>query len=192
MHYIYISYYVVSDGPNGNYQHSEYDYLHQDRLVDAIYSFSGDPITSTSQGDLIQRSLTYDVPESYIGAYGGSVQAFASRLKVVAFITDGNEVINASGDSAPMPVKDLAVINLADTESIVDDIDEPQTISARIFNYGGSAASNFEISYQIDNGDIVSETFNGSIDSWGYLDYTFNTQLDASSWVADVDYNITS
>ena len=182
--------YVVSDGPNGNYQHSEYDYLHQDRLVDAIYDFSGDPIISTSQGDLIERSLTYDVPDSYIGAYGGSVKAFASRLKVVAFITDGNEVINASGDSAPMPVKDLAVINLADTETIVADADEPQTISARIFNYGGSAVSNFEISYQIDSGEIISETFDGSVDSWDYVDYTFNTQLDASSWVEEVDYNI--
>ena len=183
--------YVVSDGPNGNYQHSEYDYLHQDRLVDAIYSFSGDPITSTSEGDVIERSLTYDVPDYYVGAYGGSVEAFASRLKVVAFITDGNEVINVSGDSAPMPAKDLAVINLADTESIVDDINEPQSISARIFNYGESSASNFEISFQVDSGDIVSETFDGSIDSWGYLDYTFNTQLDTSSWVADVDYSIT-
>ena len=183
--------YVVSDGPNANYQHNEYDYLHQDRLVDAIYSFSGDPITTTSEGNFIERSITYDVPESYAGYYGGTVEAFASRLKVVAFITDGEEIINASGDSATMAEKDLAVINLADTENIVDDINEPQTISARIFNYGASAESNFEISFQIDSGEIVSETFNGSIESWGYLDYTFNTQLDASSWIADVDYNIT-
>ena len=183
--------YVVSDGPNDNYQHSEYDYLHQDRLVDAIYSFEGDPISSTSQGSFIERSLTYDVPDSYIGANGGSVEAFASRLKVVAFINDGNEVINVSGDSAPMPDNDLAIINLADTETIVEDADSTQPISARIFNYGGSAVSNFEISYQIDNGDIVSETFDGSIESWGYADYTFNTQLNASSWVEDVDYNIT-
>ena len=48
-----------------------------------------------------------------------------------------------------------------------------KTISARIFNYGASAESNFEISYQIDSDDIVSETFNGTIEPWGYLDYTF-------------------
>ena len=97
--------YVVSDGPNANYQHNEYDYLHQDRLVDAIYSFSGDPITTTSEGNFVERSITYDVPESYVGFYGGSVEAFASRLKVVAFITDGEEIINASGDSATMAEK---------------------------------------------------------------------------------------
>ena len=43
----------------------------------------------------------------------------------------------------------------------------------------------------MDNGDVVTETFNGSISSWGYSDHTFSTQFDSSSWEQDQFYTLT-
>ena len=64
------------------------------------------------------------------------------------------------------------------------------TVKARIFNYGANPVSNFDISYQLDNGDVVTETFNGSISSWGYSDHTFSTQFDSSSWEQNQFYTL--
>ena len=179
---------VVSDGPNTSYGHNEYDYLHKDILVDMYHGMSGDPINTTSSGSFIDRTYTYQVPAIY-----NDVEAFITRMKVVAYVseTQSQMIVNGNGAAIPFPEKDLAVVNLAGMQTVYTETEPMGTVKARIFNYGANPVSNFDISYQLDNGDVVSETFNGSIGSWGYSDHTFSTQFDSSSWVQDQFYTLT-
>ena len=179
---------VVSDGPNTSYGHNEYDYLHKDILVDMFHGMSGDPISTTSSGSFVDRTYTYQVPAIY-----NDVEAFLTRMKVVAYIseTQSQMIVNGNGASIPFPEKDLAVVNLAGMQTVYTETEPLGTVTARIFNYGANTVSNFDISYQLENGDVVTETFDGSIGSWGYSDHTFSTQFDSSSWVQDQFYTLT-
>ena len=179
---------VVSDGPNTSYGHNEYDYLHKDILVDMFHGMSGDPISTTSSGSFIDRTYTYQVPAIY-----NDVEAFLTRMKVVAYVTETQSqmIVNGNGASIPFPEKDLAIVNLAGMQTVYTETEPIGTVTARIFNYGANPVSNFNISYQLDNGDVVTETFNGSIGSWGYSDHTFSTQFDSSSWIQDQFYTLT-
>jgi len=179
---------VVSDGPNTSYGHNEYDYLHKDILVDMYHGMSGDPISTTNSGSFIDRTYTYQVPAIY-----NDVEAFLTRMKVVAYVTETQSqiIVNGNGASIPYPEKDLAVVNLAGMQTVYTETEPMGTVTARIFNYGANPVSNFDISYQLENGDVVTETFNGSISSWGYSDHTFSTQFDSSSWEQDQFYTLT-
>ena len=178
---------VVSDGPNTSYGHNEYDYLHKDILVDMYHGMSGDPISTTSSGSFIDRTYTYQVPAIY-----NDVDAFLTRMKVVAYVaeTQSQMIVNGNGASIPFPEKDLAVVNLGGMQTVFTEPYGEEYVTARIFNYGANTISNFEVSYQLENGDVISETFNGSIDSWGYSDHTFSIPFDTSAWVEDQDYTI--
>ena len=178
---------VVSDGPNTSYGHNEYDYLHKDILVDMYHGMSGDAISTTSSGSFIDRTYTYQVPAIY-----NDVAAFLTRMKVVAYVseTQSQMIVNGNGASIPYPEKDLAVVNLGGMQTVFTEPYGEEYVTARIFNYGANTISNFEVSYQLDNGDVVSETFNGSIGSWGYSDHTFSIPFDTSTWVEDQDYTI--
>ena len=179
---------VVSDGPNSSYGHNEYDYLHKDILVDMYHGMSGDPISTTNSGSFIDRTYSYQVPAIY-----NDVEAFLTRMKVVAYVTETQSqmIVNGNGASIPFPEKDLAVVNLAGMQTVYTETEPMGTVTARIFNYGANPVSNFDISYQLENGDVVTETFNGSISSWGYSDHTFGTQFDSSSWEQDQFYTLT-
>ena len=179
---------VVSDGPNSSYGHNEYDYLHKDILVDMYHGMSGDPISTTNSGSFIDRTYTYQVPAIY-----NDVEAFLTRMKVVAYVTETQSqmIVNGNGASIPYPEKDLAVVNLAGMQTVYTETEPMGTVTARIFNYGANPVSNFDINYQLENGDVVTETFNGSISSWGYSDHTFSTQFDSSSWEQDQFYTLT-
>lgn len=50
-----------------------------------------------------------------------------------------------------------------------------------IFNYGGSAITNFEVSYTVNGGAPVTETVTATIPSATSYDYTFATPFDASA-----------
>ena len=57
-----------------------------------------------------------------------------------------------------------------------------ESIKATIFNYGQNPASNFDVSYQIDGGTKISETYVGpSIPSNATTQFTFATKADLSN-----------
>jgi hypothetical protein len=55
-----------------------------------------------------------------------------------------------------------------------------ENISVSIFNYGEDSASNFDITYQLDSGDLITETYTGSIASNETGEFTFSTTVDLS------------
>ncbi len=56
-----------------------------------------------------------------------------------------------------------------------------ETIIATITNYGSVDASNFDISYQVDGGTVVTETVTGTVPQGGTLDYSFTQTADLST-----------
>ncbi|MCD4737508.1 MAG: carboxypeptidase-like regulatory domain-containing protein, partial [Bacteroidales bacterium] len=57
---------------------------------------------------------------------------------------------------------------------------EIETVEIRITNFGTAAQSNFDVSYQVNSGPIVTEIFTGNIPGWGVADYTFTQVVDLS------------
>jgi subtilisin-like proprotein convertase family protein len=55
-----------------------------------------------------------------------------------------------------------------------------ETISVTIFNYGQNAASNFPVTYQIDGGAVINETFTGTIAPATSASFSFATTADMS------------
>lgn len=73
---------------------------------------------------------------------------------------------------APNFTNDVGVVAITNPNNGTLTIAESVTIS--IFNYGQNAASNFPVSYQINGGTVITETFTGTIPSAGYATYTFS------------------
>lgn len=53
----------------------------------------------------------------------------------------------------------------------------PVTVSATVLNFGSSPESNFDVSYQLDSGPVVSETFTGTLAAGAQVIYDFATPL---------------
>ena len=56
-----------------------------------------------------------------------------------------------------------------------------ESVTITIFNYGENDISNFEVSYQLDGGDITTETFTGSIVTGESAQYTFSATVNMST-----------
>lgn len=70
---------------------------------------------------------------------------------------------------------DVGVINL--NSPISATLTSNETVTITIFNYGLSAASNFDVSYQVDGGTVITETFTGTLASQTTAQYTFTTPV---------------
>ena len=56
-----------------------------------------------------------------------------------------------------------------------------ESVTVSIFNYGENAASNFDVSYQLDSGTIITETYSGTVESTETVQHTFSTTVDLST-----------
>lgn len=80
---------------------------------------------------------------------------------------------------APDNQNDVGVITVTNpTDGVLTDQEE---ITVTLFNFGLNAQSNFEVSYQIDSGTIITETFTNTINSSESADFTFSTTADLST-----------
>tara|TARA_B100000131_G_scaffold319130_1_gene364375 strand:+ start:1028 stop:3097 length:2070 start_codon:yes stop_codon:yes gene_type:complete len=169
--------YIVSSSPNPDYQHSEYDYRHMDRLVDMVDGINGDAISTTSVGSFIDRTYTYTLPDFY-----NDVPVDLSEIEVAAFITDGSEIINGyKVEAAYTPVGyDVAVVSI-DSPSGNGVYSDNENIVVTIENFGEYTVSNFDVSYQVNGGATVTETFTGSLAYEETSQYTFYATYDFSN-----------
>ena len=89
---------------------------------------------------------------------------------------------------APDAAFDTGIISIdSPTSGLLTD---SEIITISIFNYGENSISNFDVSYQLDDGTIITETFTGTIASGETAQYTFNATADMS--ILGNIYNITS
>jgi hypothetical protein len=56
-----------------------------------------------------------------------------------------------------------------------------ETVTVTIFNYGQTAASGFNVTYQVDGGPVISEAFAGTVVSAATAQHTFATTVDMST-----------
>ena len=56
-----------------------------------------------------------------------------------------------------------------------------EVVSVSVSNFGTAPQSNFSITYQINNGPLISETFSSVLNPGDTLSYTFSTTADLSS-----------
>ena len=121
-------------------------------MVDMINGLAGDQVTETSQGSFIDRTYTYTLPTFY-----NDVAVDISQIEIVAFVTDGNEIITGSGADASyqLPPYDLS-LNSIDSPSGSGFFTENEYVVVTITN-NGNEVSNFDISYQVNNGSVVTE-----------------------------------
>ena len=167
--------YVVSSSPNSNYQHNEYDYRHMDRLVDMVDGISGDAITTTSTGSFIDRTYTYTLPEMY-----NDVPVDLAEIEVAAFVTGGDEIIN--GYKVPVSYLDYDVaVTSIDSPSGNGVYSDNENIVVTLENLGENTVSNFDVSYQVNGGNTVTESFTGSIAFNETSQFTFYATYDFST-----------
>jgi hypothetical protein len=79
---------------------------------------------------------------------------------------------------APNFANDIGVVSIDSPSS--GTLTSEENISVSIFNYGEDSASNFDITYQLDSGDLITETYTGSIASNETGEFTFSTTVDLS------------
>lgn len=167
--------YVVSSSPNSNYQHNEYDYRHMDRLVDMVDGISGDAITTTSTGSFIDRTYTYTLPDMY-----NDVPVDLAEIEVAAFVTGGDEIINGYKVPVSYLDYDVAVASI-DSPSGNGVYSDNENIVVTLENLGENTVSNFDVSYQVNGGNTVTESFTGSIAFNETSQFTFYATYDFST-----------
>ena len=88
---------------------------------------------------------------------------------------------------------DLGLISIDEPES--GNLSDSEPIVVTIQNLGNNSASNFNVSYQINDGDVISETYSATLASGTSLQYTFNQTADMSDAgdyqiVATITYSV--
>ena len=58
---------------------------------------------------------------------------------------------------------------------------DSESVTVSITNFGENAASNFDVSFQVDGGAIVTETYTGTVASEETVQHTFSTTVDMST-----------
>ena len=153
------------------------NYDHDARLVDLITGQWGEEINSTTVGSFIERTHTYSIPDNYNG-----VPVVYDDLKVVVYVTESTqEVIN--GNRANMEY------NIASYDLSLDSIDSPsgtasfsenESLTVTISNGGENDISDFDISFQVNDGSLVTENYSGTLISGNTIQYTFDSTYDFS------------
>ncbi len=146
-----------------------------DRLVDMVDGISGNAITTTSTGSFIDRTYTYTLPDMY-----NDVPVDLAEIEVAAFITDGDEIIN--GYKVPVSYLDYDVaITSIDSPSGNGVYSDNENIVVTLENLGENTVSNFDVTYQVNGGNTVTESFTGSIAFNETSQFTFYATYDFST-----------
>lgn len=153
--------------------------------------YAGDPLNTMTIAEELIAQGNQNIPGLRYGDYS-KIDIDPVDDKTFWFI---NEYMN-SGRKDVVGVFKIAP-NFNNDVGVVS-IDAPETgtltaaedVTVTIFNYGINAASNFDVTYQVDGGPVVTETFTGSIASSSNAQFTFATTTDMST--VGQTYSITS
>ena len=58
---------------------------------------------------------------------------------------------------------------------------DTETVTVSIFNYGENDISNFDVSFQLNSGAVVTETYTGTISTGETVQHIFSTTVDMST-----------
>lgn len=95
---------------------------------------------------------------------------------IAEYFVGGRHDIVGAFQIAPDFLNDVGVADIVSPEN--GSLSNAEEITISIYNAGELEQSNIEVNYQIDGGDIVTETFEGTIIPQGYETYTFMQTAD--------------
>ena len=83
---------------------------------------------------------------------------------------------------------DVGIVNI--DSPVSGSLTSTEDVTVTIFNYGENDASNFDVTYQVDGGATITETYTGTIGSALTDQFTFSATTDMSS--VGTTYSITA
>jgi len=149
-------------------------------MVSSYYTgrYANDPLGTMTIAEELIANGNNDIPGIY-GRYGdySKIDIDPNNDKTFYFINEyyknSRKGVVGRFQIAPNFNNDIGVVSIDTPNDGM--LTSSESISVTIFNYGQNAASNFPVSYQIDGGSVVTETYTGTIASAGYGTYTFTT-----------------
>lgn len=152
-------------------------------IADKSFSSAPFQVTATATSGLPVVLTIVTVPATGVASITGNTITLlgAGGTVTVTANQTGNANYNAANavsvtfNVTPPAANDLQVISLLAPLGGCS-LGSQAMISARILNAGATAATGFPVSYQVNNGQIVTETVSATIAAGQSLDYSFDMQ----------------
>jgi subtilisin-like proprotein convertase family protein len=153
-------------------------------LLGSYYTgrYSGDPINvmTIDEGTILAGDA--NIASTRYGDYS-KIDVDPANDKKFWFVNEvmsnGRKNIAGVFQIAANAVNDLAVISL-DTP-VTGILTSTETITVTIRNLGENSATDFDVSYQVNSGTVITETFTETIASNESVQFTFTTTADLST-----------
>lgn len=146
------------------------------KRVSSYYTgrYASDPLNTMTISEELIAAGNQNIPGLRYGDYS-KIDLDPSNDKQFWFINEymnsGRKDVVGVFQIAPNFNNDVGVVSIDAPETGTLSNSEPVTVT--IFNYGQNSASNFPVTFQVDGGTVISETFTGTIASAATAQYTF-------------------
>ena len=153
-------------------------------LLGSYYTgrYSGDPINVMTIDEGTIMAGDANISSTRYGDYS-KIDVDPANDKKFWFVNEvmstGRKNIAGVFQIAANAVNDVAVISL-DTP-VTGILTSTETITVTIRNFGENSATGFDVSYQVNSGTVITETFTETIASNESVQFTFTTTADLSS-----------
>lgn len=148
----------ASGNPDQVLEDGQYEHNHMLRHL--LTGQWGEAISTTTQGSTATGQYTYTIPEDLNG-----IPYDLGNLEIVAFITEGQQQIMTGAKGA------LEFTGLVNDNVSLDDLKSREEICGdqtnavvKFKNKGGTEVTSLVVTYDVDGGTSMTETWNGSID----------------------------
>ncbi len=154
-------------------------------LLGSYYTgrFSGDPLGVMTVSEEVIKAGDASIPSTRYGDYSKIDVDPISDKKfwfVNELMSSGRKNIAGVFQIASDTSNDVGVVSI--NSPVTGGLTDSETVSVTLFNYGSSSASNFDVSYQIDGGTMVTETYTGTLAPNAYATFTFATTANMSAY----------
>ncbi|AFL80032.1 hypothetical protein Aeqsu_0520 [Aequorivita sublithincola DSM 14238] len=163
------------------------------KRVSSYYTgrYASDPLNTMTIAEELIAAGNQNIPGNRYGDYS-KIDLDPSNGKEFWFINEymnsGRKDVVGVFQIAPNFNNDIGVVSI-DSPS-TGTLSNAETVTVTIFNYGQNSASNFPVTFQVDGGAVVSETFTGTIASAATAQYTFTAT--ANMGTVGQTYSITA
>jgi len=163
------------------------------KRVSSYYTgrYANDPLNTMTIAEELIAAGNQNIPGLRYGDYS-KIDIDPSNDKEFWFINEymntGRKDVVGVFQIAPNFTNDVGVVSI--DAPVTGTLSNSETVTVTIFNYGQTSASNIPVTFQVDGGAVISETFMGTIASAATAQYTFTAT--ANMGTVGQTYSITS
>ncbi|WP_347373035.1 GEVED domain-containing protein [Aequorivita sp. Q41] len=146
------------------------------KRVSSYYTgrFANDPLNTMTISEELIAEGNQNIPGTRYGDYS-KIDLDPVNGKEFWFINEymnsGRKDVVGVFQIAPNFNDDVGVVSI--DAPVTGTLSNSETVTVTIFNYGQNSASNIPVTFQVDGGPVISETFTGTIASAATAQYTF-------------------